>query len=258
MGSILKTYVETGEITPAGSWIVEGIGEDFVPANAQMDLVGKAYAISDRESIETARTLLRAEGILAGSSTGTLLAAALRYCREQAEPKRVVTFVCDTGSKYLSKAFNDLWVADQGLTERESHGDLRDLIAKRYSEGGVVVIGPADTLLTAYNRMRAADISQLPVVLDGRLVGLLDESDLLAAVEGADAHRAEAFKAPVAQAMTTQVKTLQIGQPIETLLAVFDRDEVAVVLDGEDFVGLITRVDLINHLRLKTQDSAAG
>jgi cystathionine beta-synthase len=251
VGSILKTYVDTGVLTEAGSWIVEGIGEDFIPANAEMDLVGKAYSISDRESIETARTLLRAEGILAGSSTGTLLAAALRYCREQTTPKRVVTFVCDTGSKYLSKAFSDLWVAAQGLSERELHGDLRDLIAKRYSEGGVTAIGPGDTLLTAYNRMRAADISQLPVVDKGRVVGLLDESDLLAAVEGADKHRAEAFKSLVETAMTRQVKTLQLSLPIDSLLPVFDRDEVAIVLDGEEFVGLITRVDLINHLRLQ-------
>ena len=251
VGSILKAYVDTGQIVEAGSWIVEGIGEDFIPVNAEMDLVSKAYAISDRETIETARALLRAEGILAGSSTGTLLAAALRYCREQTTPKRVVTFVCDTGSKYLSKAFNDIWVAAQGFAGRELHGDLRDLIGKRYSEGGVTAVGSHDTLLTAYNRMRSADISQLPVVDNGRLVGLLDESDLLAAVEGADEARAEAFKSPVKGAMTHRVKTLQLGQPIDSLLRVFDRDEVAIVLDGEEFVGLITRVDLINHLRLQ-------
>jgi cystathionine beta-synthase len=193
---------------------------------------------------------LKAEGILAGSSSGTLLAAALRYCREQTEPKRVVSLVCDTGSKYLTKAFNDFWVSAQGFTERDLHGDLRDLITKRYSEGGVVTIGPDDTLLTAYNRMRSSDISQLPVVDHGKLVGILDESDILTAVEGGDEHRALKFKTAVQDAMTRKVKTLQANQPIDSLLRVFDRDEVAVVLDGEEFMGLITRVDLINHLRL--------
>src|SRR6202034_3156419 len=124
----------------------------------------------------------------------------------QTAPKRVVTLVCDTGAKYLTKAFNDFWVAAQGFSERELHGDLRDLIAKRHSEGGVVTIGPGDTLLTAYNRMRSSDISQLPVVEGARLVGLLDESDLLAAVEGADEHRAAAFLRPVEAAMTRRVK----------------------------------------------------
>ena len=249
-GSILADYVATGKLGQAGAWAVEGIGEDFIPVNAQMDLVKKAYSISDKESVETCRALLRAEGILAGSSTGALLAAALRYCREQTAPKRVVTLACDTGGKYLTKVFNDIWVAAQGFDQREMHGDLRDLIAKRYSEGGVITIGPDDTLLTAYNRMRSADISQLPVVEDGRLVGILDESDILAAVEGGDQRRAERFKSLVRQAMTRGVKTLQADERIEALIEVFDRDEVAVVLEGDAFMGLITRVDLINHLRL--------
>ncbi|WP_184715324.1 cystathionine beta-synthase [Caulobacter sp.] len=247
-GSILRDYVETGTFGEAGSWIVEGIGEDFIPANAQMDLVSKAYSISDRESVETARTLLRKEGILAGSSSGCLLAAALRYCREQTEAKRVVTLVCDTGSKYLTKMFNDLWLAAHGFDDRELHGDLRDLIAKRYADGGVVAIGPDDTLMTAYNRMRSSDISQLPVVDHGRLVGILDESDILAAVEDDD--RDLRFKTPVGQAMTREVRTLQAHQGVDTLPDVFDRDEVALVVDGEEFLGVITRVDLINHLRM--------
>ncbi|QUD88231.1 pyridoxal-phosphate dependent enzyme [Phenylobacterium montanum] len=249
-GSILADYVATGKIGEAGSWTVEGIGEDFIPVNAQMDLIRKAYSITDKESVETCRLLLKREGVLAGSSSGTLLAAALRYCREQTTPKRVVTLACDTGGKYLTKVFNDFWVAAQGFDEREMHGDLRDLIAKRYSEGGVITIGPDDSLLTAYNRMRNADISQLPVVEGGRLVGILDESDILAAVEGGDDGRAERFRRPVRQAMTSNVKTLQASQPVDTLLRVFDRDEVAVVLEGEAFMGVITRVDLINYLRL--------
>ena len=250
VGSILAHYVETGELIEAGSWTVEGIGEDFIPVNADMSLVSQAYSISDRESTEVARELLRKEGILGGSSTGTLLAAALRYCREQTTPQRVVTLVCDTGSKYLTKVFNDFWVAAQGFTERSLHGTLSDLITSRYADGGVIAIGPDDTLLTAYNRMRSNDISQLPVVDHGKLVGILDESDVLASVEGHDDHRAARFKSKVAEAMTGRVKTLQIDEPLETLLRVFDRNEVAVVCEGEAFVGLITRVDLINHLRL--------
>jgi cystathionine beta-synthase len=247
VGSILYDYVNTGTYGEAGSWIVEGIGEDFIPVNAQMDLVSKAFAISDRESVETARELLQKEGILAGSSSGTLLAAALRYCREQTEPKRVVSIVCDTGAKYLTKMFNDMWVSAHGFEDRTARGDVSDLIAKRYSDGGVVTIGPDDTLLTAYNRMRSGDISQLPVVDHGKLVGILDESDVLAGVaRGKDT---EGFSAKVGAAMTRQVKTLESHQPLSDLEPVFARDEVAVVMDGDELLGLITRVDLINHLR---------
>ena len=251
VGSILCDYVATGTYGEAGSWIVEGIGEDFIPDNAQMDLVSKAYSISDRESVDTARELLRKEGVLAGSSSGCLLAAALKYCREQTQAQRVVTLVCDTGAKYLTKMFNDMWLAAHGFDQRELHGDLRDLIAKRYADGGVIAIGPQDTLLTAYNRMRSSDISQLPVVDAGRLVGILDESDILAAVEGGDEHRGTRFKTPVADAMTREINTLQAHQGVEALPEVFDRDEVALVVDGDEFVGVITRVDLLNHLRLE-------
>jgi cystathionine beta-synthase len=250
VGSILAHYVKTGELIEAGSWRIEGIGEDFIPPNADMSLVSRAYSIPDKESIEAARALLSKEGILAGSSSGTLLAAALRYCRDQTVPKRVVTFVCDSGNKYLSKIYNDFWVIEQGLADRELKGNLSDLIARRFDAGGSVAVGPDDTLLIAYNRMRAADVSQVPVLQGHSIVGILDESDILATVEGQDAHRAERFRDPVRAAMTTRLKTVQVHDPLQVLPPLFERNEVAIVLDGENFVGLITRVDLINHLRL--------
>ena len=245
VGSVLAPLVLRGERVEAGSWVVEGIGEDFVPMNCDLSLVKAAYEVSDTDSIAAARLLLTKAGILGGSSSGTLLAAALRYCREQTEPRRVVTLVCDTGSRYLSKLYNDSWVVEQGLMDRELHGDLRDLIVR--TAGDAVTVGPEDTLLTAYNRMRQADVSQLPVLDDGRLIGLIDESDLLEAVED---RRTEArFGQPVATAMTARLRTLQAGQPLDALLPIFERDEVAIVMEGREFLGLITRIDLINYLR---------
>jgi cystathionine beta-synthase len=253
VGSILTHYVKTGEMIEAGSWTVEGIGEDFIPDNAEMDLVKEAYYVSDRESMQTARELLLKEGILAGSSSGTLLGAALRYCRAQTTPQRVVTFVCDTGAKYLSKVYNDFWLAEQGLADRPIHGDLRDLVARKVSEGGLVAAGPDDTLLAAYNRMRQADVSQLPVLQDGRLVGVLDEGDILKGMDRESVERDERFKQAVSSVMTTKLRTLQVQEPLEELLPIFERDEVALIIDGEEFVGVITRVDLLNHLRLHPQ-----
>jgi len=246
-GSVLAPLVLRGEKVEPGSWVVEGIGEDFVPKNCDLSLVKAAYEIPDAESIATARLLLSKAGILGGSSSGTLLAGALRYCRDQSAPKRVVTLVCDTGSKYLSKVYNDTWVVDQGLAQRELHGDLRDLIARTAGSGDAITVGPDDTLLTAYNRMRQADVSQLPVLDDGRLIGLIDESDLLEAVEDRGSHGR--FGRHVAAAMTAKLHTLQATQPLEALLPIFERDEVAIVMEGREFLGLITRIDLINYLR---------
>jgi cystathionine beta-synthase len=249
-GSVLAGIVNEGKPGPEGSYTVEGIGQNFVPETAHMDLIDKAYSIPDAEAIGTVRELLLKEGILAGSSSGTLIATALRWCREQTEPKRCVTFVCDTGAKYLSKVYNDAWLADQGLGERDIQGNLSDLIHRKYARGDVVVAGPDDTLDTVFKRMRGADVSQLPIIQDGRLVGIVDESDIIHVMNTDEITRQERFKKPVGTVMTRDLDTVQVNEPLDALIPVFDRDRVALVLDGETFVGLITRTDLINHLSL--------
>lgn len=247
-GSILAEYINQGTLnTKSGSWMVEGIGEDFLPTISDFTRVKKAYAISDRESFLVGRELLVKEGILAGSSTGTLLAAALKYCREQSEAKRVLTFAADTGNRYLSKMFNDFWMRDQGFLETDQHGDLRDLIARPYASHDTITISPDEPLANAYKRMKLYDVSQLPVITNGKLVGILDESDLLLAV--ADSHRH--FDEPVSSAMVTELTEVDVHAPVAELMPIFARDYVAIVKDGKTFLGLITRVDLLNYLRRK-------
>jgi cystathionine beta-synthase len=244
-GSILADLVTTGSHGAAGSWAVEGIGEDFVPTIADLSAVQHAYSITDEESFGTARELFRQEGLLGGSSTGTLLAAALRYCRSREAPQRVATLLCDTGTRYLSKVYNDHWMFDQGLLKRPATGDLRDLISRRYDEGSVVSVGPDDTLATAFQRMRLADVSQLPVLRDGELAGVVDETDLLQKV-----HRdPKLFKTAVRDAMTTRLETIAPSESMARLEAILERGLVAIVADSDGFHGLITRFDLLNHLR---------
>lgn len=250
VGSILEEYINSGTLSDkSASWMVEGIGEDFLPPISDFSRVKQAYAINDKESFLTARALLEQEGILGGSSTGTLLAAALRYCREQATPKRVLTFVCDTGNKYLSKMYNDYWMLDNGFLERDTQGDLRDLILRPYSQRDTVVVAPTDLLVTAYQRMKLYDVSQLPVMDGETLVGILDESDVLLHVYGDEAR----FRDPVSTGMVRNLNRLDVRSPVEALLPVFDRGHVAIVMDGERFLGLITRIDLLNYLRRRVQ-----
>ena len=229
--------------------MVEGIGEDFVPAIADLTRVRHAYTITDAESLDTARALLKQEGILAGSSSGTLVAGALKYCREQSEPKRVVTLVCDSGNKYLSKMFNDFWMAERGFSAGKNYGDLRDVISHRFAEGAVISVGPDDPLNIAYTRMRLYDVSQLPVLEGTKVVGILDESDLLLAVTS----DTEAFRHPVRRFMTRRLQTVRPEARIEELLPVFDAGHVAIVSDDDNFFGLITRVDVVSHLRRQHQ-----
>jgi cystathionine beta-synthase len=244
-GSVLAPYVRTGQLPEPGSWVVEGIGEDFVPPNCDLSLVTEAITVDDGESLQMARELLRKEGILAGSSSGTLLAAALRYCRSQQTPKRVVTLVCDSGNKYLSKMFNDYWMIDQGFLARATHGDLRDLIARRHTDHAAIIVGPDDTVVTAYSRMKLYDVSQLPVLEDDRIVGIIDESDILLGVYGSE----DRFRDPVRKWMATRLETVEPSAPLAALLPIFDKGHVAIVVDSDQFLGLINRIDLINYLR---------
>jgi cystathionine beta-synthase len=245
-GSVLAEYVKTGRLGEAGSWVVEGIGEDFIPPIADLSRVRKAYTIPDEESLMTARALLRDEGILGGSSSGTLVAAALRYCREQTTPRRVVTFICDSGNKYLSKMYNDYWMRDQGFLRGPAEGNLRDLISRRHETGSVISVAPSDTLLIAHGRMRLYEVSQLPVLDEGgSIVGILDESDLLLAIS----RESSGFRQPVRDFMSSHLTTVAPTDPVESLLPIFRQGMVALVVEGDRFLGLITRIDVVNYLR---------
>ena len=245
-GSILAEYAKTGNVTPArGGWLVEGIGGDSIPPVADFSHVGPTYTIPDAEAFQTCRELLLKEGIIAGTSTGTLLAAALRYCREQKTPKRVVTFVCDSGNKYLSKVYNDYWMLDQGFIQREQYGDLRDLIARRAWERAAVTVNSTELVMAAYRRMKLYDVSQLPVMRDGRIIGIVDEEDILLEVFENPQH----FNEPVTKAMESHLVTVPVDAPLPQLLEIFKRGLVAIVMKDNEFQGLVTRIDVLNWLR---------
>jgi len=249
VGSILAEYINNGVLSDkSSSWLVEGIGEDFLPTISDFTRISKAYAIGDRESMLAGRELLVKEGILAGSSTGTMMAAALKYCREQTEAKKVLTLAADTGNRYLSKMYNDFWMRDQGFIQSQQHGDLRDLIARPFESNDTITVAPDEPLANAYSRMKLYDVSQLPVIEDRNIVGFIDESDILLAV----AHSDDCFDKPVSSAMVTELASVDVKDSVDDLMPIFSKDFVAIVKDGGRFLGLITRVDLLNYLRRTT------
>jgi len=247
-GSIIADAVTKGSFSyDGGSWLVEGVGEDFIPDVLNVELLHDAAIVSDKEAFQTLQTLIREEGILGGSSTGTLVAGAVKWCQKQTTPKRVVTFICDTGNKYLSKAFNKSWLHDNDLLEVTLVGDLTDLVNRRADQGDMISVSPSDTLLTAYKRMRASDISQIPVLDQGKLVGVLDEEDLLFNVSKSK----EAFSKVAGEFMVTDLDVLPTTASEDELMEVLTQGKVAIIYDTDTFIGFITKVDLINHYRTK-------
>ena len=245
-GSVVADAVTKGHYNYDGrSWLVEGIGEDFIPDNLNLSLTDDAVVVSDKEAFRALDILLKKEGILGGSSSGTLIAGAVKWCQKQEVAKRVVTFVCDTGNKYLSKAYNKSWLHDNDLSEKTSSGDLSDLINCRADEGEMIAVASSDTLTTAYNRMRSADVSQIPVIDDSNLVGVLDEGDLLMTVSCDQS----TFVMPVSTFMTTNLVMLQKDSTIDEVQRVLAGGKVAIIFDADKFLGFVTKVDLINYFR---------
>jgi cystathionine beta-synthase len=248
VGSILAEYINDGTLNDkSGSWLVEGIGEDFLPSISDFSRVKKAYAISDAELPHRARA--------AGQGRHPRRFVHRHPAGRRAEvlpradhAEEGAGAGADTGNKYLSKMYNDYWMLDNGFLERPQHGDLRDLILRPYGQRDTVVIGPNDLLTTAYQRMKLYDVSQLPVMDGDQLVGIVDESDVLLHV-----WRRSALPRHRATAMVSKLDRLDVKSPIEALLPVFDRGQVAIVMDGDAFLGLITRIDLLNYLRRRVQ-----
>ena len=245
-GSIVADAVTKGNYKyEGGSWLVEGIGEDFIPTNLNLDLVDDAITVSDKEAFEVLQTLLKEEGILAGSSTGTLISGAIKWCQKQDSHKKVATLVCDTGNKYLSKAFNKSWLKDNELIEEKEQGNLSDLISRRADRGEMISIKPGDTLMTAYNRMRASDVSQLPVLEEEKLVGIVDEEDLLLNVYKDE----NLFSKSIDSIMVSDLETIDVDSDENTLYKILSEGKVAIIFEGEIFLGFITKVDLINRYK---------
>ncbi len=245
-GSVVAGYLKTGQLAKKGSWLVEGIGEDYIPPIGDLSLVDRAFTIPDAESFAMVRDLLRTTGILAGTSTGALMSAAVRYAREQTVPKRILTLACDTGTRYLSKVFNAGWLYEHGLTPQRRQGDLRDFVSRRQSDGQVVTVAPEDSLEVAYRRMRQGEFSQLPVMSsDGRLVGLLTETDVMSAL----AKDCRLFSSPVKSVPKRGLVTLDSSASLNELVMKLEAEpSVGILRDGQ-FYGLVTRSDVIIQFR---------
>tara|TARA_Y100001970_G_scaffold158998_1_gene194437 strand:+ start:57315 stop:58682 length:1368 start_codon:yes stop_codon:yes gene_type:complete len=248
LGSVVADAVIKGEYKyEGGAWLVEGVGEDFIPNNLDLSLIDDAETVSDKEAFYMLKILLQEEGILGGSSTGTLVAGAVKWCKKQETKKRVVTFICDTGNKYLSKAFNKSWLHDNNLLESKETSFIKNMINRRADKGEMITVTTTDSLLVAYNRMRASDVSQIPVLNNNQLVGLVDEEDLLLSVS----RNKETFSETVASIMVKDLDKLDIGATEKDLVDILSQGKVAIIYHDSQFLGFITKVDLINYYRNK-------
>jgi cystathionine beta-synthase len=238
-----------GSVLSGGSpkpWKVEGIGEDFVPKTFNSQLVDDWVRISDAESFRVARQLARMEGILAGGSSGTNVAAALRYARRLTKDDLVVALVPDTGRNYLSKFFDDNWLAENNLSESEQPAQsIGDLLARRGARP-LVTISPEATVGEAIDLMQSTGISQLPVLQDGRAAGSIQEVTLARILHD----RADPAKVQVGEVMARPLPTLDVSVHLDEAYRLLLAGNTGVLATSEGVVvDIVTRIDLAQYYR---------
>jgi cystathionine beta-synthase len=236
-------------------WKVEGIGEDFVPRTFNSQLVDDWVRVGDAESFQVARALARREGILAGGSSGTNVAAALRYARRLSRDHVVVTLVCDTGRNYLSKFFNDDWLSANNLLQGEPTAhSLADLLRRR-GQRKLVTISPGATVADAIELMQAAGISQLPVLEDGKPVGSIQEVTLARVLHD----NTDPGQVTVGEVMARPLPVLDalvhLDEAYRLLLS--GNTGVLAVEDG-NVVDIVTRIDLVEYWSATRQARSGG
>jgi len=244
VGSLYTEYFRTGVLGPAHGYKVEGVGEDFLPSTMDFGVVDDVAQVSDRESFLTTRRLVREEGIFCGGSCGMAVAGALKWLRSPAaeqlsEDDIVVVLLPDSGSRYLSKLFDDNWMRENGFLESSTVGDL---VAEHPRE--VIAADDKTTVAAAIRLMKTHGISQLPVLDSaGGLHGIISESDLLDYLlnGGAMEHGIEGLH-------NHEVATVASDTPVEELTSLFGRSAAAVVVDAGKVAGIVTKIDVIDFL----------
>ncbi|MCC7359171.1 MAG: cystathionine beta-synthase [Anaerolineales bacterium] len=253
LGSLLYEAHQLGHMPDdphPKTYKTEGIGEDFLPGAMDLSVVDEVLQVGDKETFLTTRRLVREEGIFCGGSSGTAVAAALRYCRNLGPDRLVVVILPDSGSRYLSKVFDDDWMRENGFLESAWAGataadvlalkELRELIAAR----------PDDRVSAVVRRLKDHDISQMPVLGEaGEFLGLVNEVDLLnhlvlGPTRGPDD--------TIAQLVRTDVATLGPDAPLEALMSVFVNRQVAVVMEDGRVSGILTKIDILDYLASRT------
>jgi cystathionine beta-synthase len=242
-GSIFKTYKETGKIVETTPYLVEGIGQEIVPANVHIKYVDEVINVTDRESFEMSRMLGRMEGIFCGGSTGTNLAAALRVAKGLDEDAIMVFIVCDTGEHYLSKHHSDEWLKEKRLLEPQKiTAGLITGTKKPQAPKALVSVTPSETVGEALAKMDELGVTQIPVLEESRVVGSLRENRCLAKV----VRNRELLNSPVSEVMEASFPTVDVDASSSEVTRRLQTSPAVLVEEYGRIVGIITRHDVLD------------
>ncbi|HXD30915.1 MAG TPA: pyridoxal-phosphate dependent enzyme [Pyrinomonadaceae bacterium] len=242
-GSVFKTYKETGKLVEATPYLVEGIGQEVIPPNVHIKYIDDVINVTDQESFDLARRMGRTEGIFCGGSTGTNLAAALRVGRD-ADPDAIIVFiVCDTGEHYLTKFHSDEWMKEKRLLEPQKiTAGLISGTKKAHAPKTLVTASPDEKVADALAKMDELGLTQLPVLEDGRPVGSVRESRVLAKV----VRNRDLLESKVADVMEASFPTVDVDASWNEITRRLQNSPAILVEEYGRIIGIITRHDVLD------------
>jgi cystathionine beta-synthase len=245
IGSLYYEYVKTGRLTKPFSYYVEGIGEDFLPGTMNLKIIDTIIRVDDKECFNMTREVVRLEGIFCGGSGGAAIAGAVKYAEQLGnEKKNIVVLLPDSAQKYLSKIFDDEWMRSNGFLEEEDPlGTVRDLLATK-RQRAILTTNRGESLRNVITMMKEHSISQIPVMDNGRLSGLLSEIDLLNYLLS---HPGQ-MDTPIDELIEADYATVTPQTKIKLLKNIFNDAKLVCVLEKDDLVGVISKIDLIEYL----------
>src|SRR5262245_26095636 len=244
VGSILYDYFKTREVMKSfKTYKVEGFGEDFIPTSLNIDLVDDCYQVTDKECFLTARELTRKEGLFTGGSGGGAVCGAIKFAKEHPECRNILVILPDSGSRYLSKVYDDDWLRENSfLDDEETFGRLSDLMERQ--DQHLITARPGDECKAIIRLMKQHGISQLPVLEGDRLVGIISEGDLVQAL----LQDPEIVNRPIEGLVDQNYVVVPPDTPLTRLDAIFGEGKVALVVEQGKVRGMVTKIDLIDHM----------
>ncbi len=243
-GSVFYDYFKKRKLVKPHVYKVEGIGEDMLTGAMDFSVVDDVIRVTDQECFLTARDLARKEGMFTGGSSGGAVFAALKVARTARRDDLIVVILPDSGGRYLSKLYNDSWMADNGFFPYETMpGHVAELVEGEHLKP--VVIGAEKPIKDAISLMKEYSISQIPVKDDGSIIGMVFEIDLLRAL----AARTEGLDDPVRDVAERQISRVDPEEPISRLAEIFtEKGQAALVMRDNRLLGVVTEIDLITYL----------